>query len=92
MRTALTTVALLVPIVAYAQAPAPGSGGGGGVGPSISKPTKPLGERPFGTPTAKMPQGRAKRDAAGQKVIGKTVTPETAIPGATAGRESGVKQ
>ena len=77
---------------AYAQAPAAGSGKGGGVGASVTEPKAPQGNAPPGTPSADTAGDKALRDAAGQNVLGKTETPMTAVPGNTAGPDSGVRK
>lgn len=93
MRELVIAVAILVSSAAsYAQAPAPGSSAGGGVGQSVAEPRGPTGATPPGTPSADSAGDRALRDAAGESVIGKTVTPPTPVPGNTTGPDSGVRK
>ncbi len=88
----LAAAILLCPVASFAQAPAPGTNAGGGVGPSATQPTKALGATPPGTPAGNTAGDRALRNAAGQNVIGKTVTPATAVPGNTTAPDSGVRK
>lgn len=88
----LAAAILLYSGASHAQAPAPGSSAGGGVGPSTAQPVKPLGAAPPGTPGGDTAGDRALRDAAGQNVIGKTVTPQTAVPGNTTAPDSGIRK
>ena len=87
-------VAVAIGTSAWAQtpaAPAAGSGGGGAVGPSVTAPTRPTGQTPPGTPTGNTTAGSMTRDAAGEKVIGHTVNPPSAVPGNTGAQGTGTK-
>lgn len=72
-------------------APPAGSGAGGPVGSSASAPTTPTGNTPPGTPGTSTVPEQVARDATGQAVIGKTVTPQNAVPGDAGKKESGAK-
>lgn len=95
MRSMLFAAALVMAGPAWAQvppAPPAGSGGGGPVGPSTTTPMGPTGKTPPGTPSANSVPGQISRDAAGQRVIGKTATPPSAVPGNTGGAATGARQ